>query len=54
MAPKRKTVKDLAPEIEVFETRFKDMEKLVDKIKAIETVDKNNIVLRMGCGNRQF
>ena len=47
MAPKKKTMKDLAAEIEVFKTRFKEIEKLFAKIKAIETVDKNNIVLRI-------
>ena len=51
MAPKKKTVKELAGEMEVFDTRFKEMEKLFDKIKAIETVDKDNIALKIDKSN---
>ena len=52
MAPiKKKTVKELSAEMEAFETRFKQMEKLVDKIKTIETVDKDNIVLKIDNSN---
>ena len=44
---KKKTVKDFASETEVFESRIKEIERVFEKIKAIEYVDKGNCVLRI-------
>ena len=53
MAPKKKTLKDLASEMEMFEGKFKEMEKVFAKIKAIETVDKDKILLRVDTSESQ-
>ena len=45
MAPKKKTVRDLTSDMEIFEVKFKAMEKVFEKIKAIETVDKDKIIV---------
>ena len=53
MAPKKKTVKDLASDMEAFESRFKEMEKVFNKLIAIESVDKDNIVIRVDGSQKQ-
>ena len=53
MAPKKKTVKDLASDMEAFESRFKEMEKVFNKLIGIESVDKDNIVIRVDGSQKQ-
>ena len=53
MAPKKKTVKDLVSEMEIFESKIKEMERVFEKMKAIKLVDKENSVIRKDGSQKQ-